>query len=109
LRLAIIVLAAIAAFPAIAEETKGDWFKSLKQPITGASCCDISDCKRTKAEFKGGQWWADVPGGGAKDAQVTPIPNEKVLKDKFSFDGEAYVCSGYDRRIYCFVPPSPGA
>lgn len=88
-------------------EDRGSWFKSLKQPVTGASCCDISDCRQTKAEAvtvlnangtKSDQWWADVEG------QWTPIPPEKVLK-KTSIDGEAYVCSGYGRKIFCFVPP----
>lgn len=79
-------------------EDRGSWFKSLKQNITGASCCDISDCRRADADWRKGQWWADVQG------EMTPIPPEKVLA-KHSIDGEAYVCSGYDRRIYCFVPP----
>ena len=69
-----------------------------RQPVTGASCCDISDCRQTKADWQKGQWWADVQG------EWTPIPKEKELA-KTSIDGEAYVCSGYDRRIYCFVPP----
>jgi hypothetical protein len=79
-------------------QDRGAWFKSLKQPVTGASCCDISDCRRADADWKDGQWWADVEG------QWTPIPKEKELK-KTSIDGEAYVCSGYGRKIFCFVPP----
>lgn len=84
-------------------ESRAEWFKSLKQPMTGASCCDISDCKRTKANWEKGQWWADVQG------VWTPIPKDKILTDKASIDGEAYVCSGFARRIYCFIKPSPGA
>ena len=80
-------------------EDRGAWFRGLKQPVTGASCCDISDCRRTEAEWKNGQWWADVQG------EWTPIPQEKLL-NKASIDGDAYVCSGFARRIYCFVPPT---
>jgi len=90
-------LLAIAATSAHSED-RGSWFKSLRQPVTGASCCDIADCRQTKADWQKGQWWADVQG------EWTPIPKEKELA-KTSIDGEAYVCSGYDRRIYCFVPP----
>lgn len=88
---------------AVFAQSRSEWFKSLKQPGSTASCCDISDCKRTKANWEKGQWWADVQG------EWTPIPNEKVLKDTPSIDGDAYVCSGYARRIYCFIKPSPGA
>lgn len=95
------VLSAISlTFAASAQsEDRGAWFKSLKQPKTGYSCCDISDCKRTDADWRGGQWWAMVKG------EWTPIPPEKEL-DKLSIDGDAYVCSSPTRRIYCFVKPN---
>ena len=80
----------------------GEWFNSLKQPTTGATCCDIADCKLTAADWKNDQWYAEVQG------EKTPIPDEKVLKNKQSPDGEAYVCAGYGRKIYCFVPPNMG-
>ncbi len=76
------------------------WFKGLTQPDTGASCCDISDCRRTTADWRNGQWWATV------DGQWTPIPQSKVLQNKPSIDGDAYVCSGLSRTIFCFVKPS---
>lgn len=84
--------------PAFSED-RGAWFKSLKQPDTGYSCCDIADCRRTDADWHGGQWWAVVSG------EWTPIPAEKEL-DKQSLDGDAYVCSSPNRRIYCFVKPT---
>lgn len=87
-----------AAGPAAAED-RGAWFKSLKQPDTGLSCCDISDCRRTDASFRNGQWFARVEG------EMTPIPPNKEVK-RTSIDGDAYVCSGLQRKIFCFVPPS---
>lgn len=103
--MAVALLASSGATAAAAQQDRGSWFKSLRQPVTGASCCDISDCRQAdakwinKAPSKDWQWWAEVQG------EWIPIPPEKVLK-KRSIDGEAYVCSGYDRRIYCFVPPN---
>jgi hypothetical protein len=81
------------------QEDRGSWFKSLKQPATGMSCCDVSDCRRTDADYRAGQWWAVV------ENNWTPIPKEKELEKK-SIDGDAYVCSGPRGTIYCFVPPS---
>lgn len=114
------MVAAVAASTATssAGTPDGAWFQSLRQPITGASCCDIADCKITSAEWRQNkppalagisgsspepewQWWAEVQG------QWTAIPRDKELK-KQSPDGEAYVCSGYGRRIYCFIPPNLG-
>ena len=80
-------------------EDRGAWFKSLRQPITGNSCCDISDCRRAEADWRDGQWWVVV------DGAWTPIPPEKEL-NKRSIDGDAYVCASPTRRIYCFVMPN---
>ena len=91
----------VLVFPADAQD-RGSWFKSLKQPGSGFSCCDISDCTRTEADWRGGQWWAVVSG------EWTPIPRDKEL-DKQSIDGDAYVCSSPNRRIYCFVRPDIGS
>jgi hypothetical protein len=71
----------VLGFPADAQD-RGSWFKSLKQPGSGFSCCDISDCKRTEADWRGGQWWAVVSGDPPRDRA-----------DKRSIDGDAYVCS----------------
>jgi hypothetical protein len=91
----------VSHLPAAAEEDRGAWFKSLRQPDTGFSCCDISDCRRAEADWREGQWWAVVGG------EWTAIPPDKEL-EKQSIDGEAYVCSSPTRRIYCFVKPTFG-
>ena len=93
-----LVLASLV--PAEAQD-RASWFKSLKQPGTEISCCDISDCKRAEANWRNGQWHAVVEG------KWTPIPPEKEL-DKKSIDGDAYVCSSPTRRIYCFIKPDFG-
>jgi hypothetical protein len=95
-----VIAATFTGFTALAgSEDRGAWFKSLRQPGTGMSCCDIADCRRTKADWHNGQWWAVVEG------TWTPIPPNKELS-KLSLDGDAYVCSGIARTIYCFVPPT---
>lgn len=87
------------------KQNRGDWFESLKQPNTGYSCCDISDCKQTIAEWRGNGWVAKVPD---RDGGFASIPPEKVLENPKTIDGEAYVCSSPTGRIYCFVPPWSG-
>lgn len=89
--------------PAWSQEDRGTWFKSLKQPGTDVSCCDISDCKRTDATWRKGQWFATDGDGGEVE-----IPPGRVI-DKESIDGEAYVCLSSTKKVYCFVKPSPGA
>ena len=100
-RVCAIVLAGIAGISLISAARAQDrsaWFKSLTMPGTNFSCCDISDCRRTQADWRRGQWWADV------DGQWTPIPRGKEL-NKRSIDGDAYVCASPDRYIYCFIKP----
>lgn len=119
---ALLFWVASAASAAAQDSTseRGIWFKSLEQPETGDSCCDIANCYRTDAEWKDGQWWAEVRGHWVE------VPASTILDVK-SIDGEAYVCIanmplGLARPlpeeqtqriirdgIYCFVPPIPGA
>lgn len=103
-----------AMFDPAWSQDRGAWFKSLKQPGTNISCCDISDCRRTEAEWRGDGWTAIVNG------KWREIPAGKILKKPHSIDGDAYVCNGPEWRdddggevtpgtIYCFVPPDMGS
>jgi len=93
------LLAATAfSLPVHAEGDRATWFHSLKQPQTGMSCCDVADCHSTQADWRQGGWWALV------DDEWVPVPSNRLL-NKTSIDGQAYVCTGPDRLIYCFVPP----
>ena len=91
-------LAAASFASAARAEDRHAWFESLTMPGTGISCCNISDCRRAKADWQNGQWWATV------DGKWTPIPPSKELS-KRSIDGDAYVCAGPNRTVYCFVKP----
>lgn len=111
-----------------ADPKRSAWFKSLTVPGTGGSCCDISDCRRTEAEWKDGRWWAAVAMPD-KTSKWMPIEPGRVLAKPRSIDGEAYVCSSAgsvagpafepgigaytrpasDPLIYCSVPPDMGS
>lgn len=108
-----IIIPVIAALSVLVHSVsdRGDWFKSLKMPGSGSSCCDVADCAQTKAEWREGQWWAVVR------ETWTPVPPDRVLKSPHSLDGEAYLCSNPGLApngvvnplvIYCFVPPDMG-
>jgi hypothetical protein len=74
-----LAFATVGGLTAVANsEDRGAWFKSLRQPGTGMSCCDIADCHKTVADWRGGQWWAIVQGAW------TPIPPGKELKSSRS-------------------------
>jgi hypothetical protein len=106
----ILLLSAISTAHA-QDQTRSDWFKSLLQPGTEFSCCDISDCRRTEARWERGQWWAEIKG------TWRPIPATAVVNHPISIDGDAYVCASnindwrirIDPVIYCFVPPHFGS
>ena len=108
---------AAAAIGAAASQSgavdKSDWFESLKQPRSGKSCCDIADCKRTRAEWRQGTWFTEILG------KWREVPADTIVQKPRSLDGDAYVCTGYSLTmtlsrqreapyIYCFVPPNYG-
>ncbi len=103
-RLLIFLLVGVS--PALAGD-RGDWFASLKQNGSGISCCDVSDCHATEAEWRRNHWYAVV------SEKWTPVPPESVLQTPRSLDGEAYVCNSAETPsspafIYCFIPPLLG-
>ena len=99
-RLLALVVALLASMADAYALDRRDWIKGLKQPGTGNSCCDISDCMRTVAEWRRDGWWAQVWG------RWTPVPGDKLLTHERSYDGSAYVCASWSSGILCFVPPN---
>lgn len=100
----ILGLLVLTAPPRSWAEDRGEWFKSLRQPDTGISCCDISDCRVTdSAEWRADGWWAEVNG------RMTRIPENKIIRDRPPLPDGAVVCSGQSSGvIFCFVPPAMG-
>jgi len=82
-----------------------DWYKNLKQPGTGYSCCNgdtaHGDCRPTRAYLTDdGTWRALV------DGRWMPVPPSVVLK-QLAPDGNSHVCAGKSGMIYCFIGGSP--
>lgn len=95
------------------------FWKGLKQPDTGISCCNISDCKLTKAyRYVDDHWEVDhsfwrSTQAGDKVSTVVPIPPNKILEQRSRPQGidpdEAVFCaSNYSPTVYCFLPPDMG-
>jgi hypothetical protein len=84
-----------------------DWYRELKQPDTGYSCCNGTmngiegDCRPTRAYLtEEGQWRALI------DGQWVLIPPRVVLK-QLAPDGRSHVCASRNGMIYCFLGGSP--
>ena len=84
-----------------------DWYKNLKQPGTGYSCCNgtadgrFGDCRPTRAyKTDDGTWRALV------DGHWQPVPPSVVLKT-LAPDGNSHVCAGKSGMIYCFIGGAP--
>jgi hypothetical protein len=84
-----------------------DWYKDLRQPGTGYSCCNGTvngidgDCRPTRAyQTEDGMWRALVNG------QWQPVPPRAVLQ-RLAPDGNSHICAGKSGMIYCFIGGSP--
>ena len=80
-----------------------DWYRSLKQPGTGVSCCDISDCRPVEARTAGDHWQALI------GDRWLDVPPEKVLKARDNPTGSAVACyiqGTQDVYWFCFLPSS---
>lgn len=62
------------------------WYKTLRQPFTGYSCCDGTDCRPTTARVRGRTIEVLV------DGEWTRVPFDKILK-KRSPDMNTHVCA----------------
>src|SRR6188768_3431221 len=79
-----------------------DWYRELKQPGTGYSCCNGTvngvegDCRPTRAYLTDeGQWRALI------DGKWVLVPPRAVLK-QLAPDGRSHVCASRSGVIYCF-------
>jgi hypothetical protein len=84
-----------------------DWYKELKQPGTGYSCCNGTtngiegDCRPTRAYLQDdGTWRALV------DGRWVEVPPRVVLK-QLAPDGNSHICASRSGLIYCFLGGSP--
>ncbi|SKA35593.1 hypothetical protein SAMN02745126_05690 [Enhydrobacter aerosaccus] len=112
----IVLLCATAlALPALAQEgfhgqghaQNHDWYRDLKQPETGYSCCNGTidgregDCRPTRAYLsEDGMWHALV------DGHWITVPPRAVLK-QLAPDGNSHICASRSGLVYCFLGGSP--
>jgi len=77
----------------------GIWYRSLRVPETGQSCCNVSDCRPVDAAWVEGDRWRARIGD-----KVIDIPAKSVLRRE-NLDGRGILCRSI-WAILCFVPPS---
>jgi hypothetical protein len=91
---------ALAAPPPNANPEWREFFRGLKENETGASCCDISDCRVTRSRAGANGWQAVNQLGEWVD-----VPDAKILTHRHNPTGEAVMCWLPHRGVICFLPP----
>lgn len=125
--LALIGGVAVARMPAGGPTPEAEWFRSLKQPGNGASCCSIADCHRVDVDHvrtRDGKLFVLATReefGADGDGQLHEIPDEKLIRGRDLAQiggnpvGTWIICSmrlgngfGTTDSLYimCAVPPS---
>lgn len=108
---ALVLLAiAILASPGRAQSGHAehhDWYKDLRQPGTGYSCCNAltstgeGDCRPVRGFLHDdGQWRAIVEGRAVR------IPAEKIIEQSAP-DGNSHLCMSPAGTVYCFIRGLP--
>lgn len=119
--LVLLPLSAFAQGP-YTDSATAAWFKSLAIPNMVPNCCDQSDCKQVKAEWRGGAdgaWWAqprEFPGEWLKVPKdhvinvANPLQNAVLCAVPLGrSDFEVQTEPGlFQVSVYCFVPPPSG-
>ena len=84
-----------------------DWYRELKQPGTGYSCCNGTvdgvegDCRPTRAyKTDAGTWRALL------DGRWVDVPPRVVLEQPAP-DGRSHICASSAGLIYCFLGGVP--
>lgn len=82
-----------------------EWFKSLKQPGTGASCCDLSDCRevRSRVGAEGYEVFITSPTFPIMVDEWVKVPTERIIRGRENPTGSAVVCWTPHRGVICFV------
>ena len=81
------------------------WFRDLKAPGTGISCCDVSDCRGVRTRMVGGRLEAFI--GRSEFGPAAPndwvvVPDSARLPPGPNPVGEPVACY-FGGRILCFV------
>ena len=95
--LALAPACAVARPPDGADPDLAPWFRALRQPDTGISCCSVADCRPTDYRTNGDHYEALI-----QDRWVA-VPPQKVLSRTDNPTGRAVVCWTPTTGIMCFV------
>lgn len=81
------------------DDPYASFYRSLKQPMNGASCCNDTDCKQTDYRIVGDHYdvWIE------ETQKWLTVPDEKILKKIANPTGYAVVCWTQYLGILCFV------
>ena len=95
-----------AAPPADADPNLAPWFRSLRQPNTGISCCDRSDCREVQYRIVNGHYQAFIGGEFSRwqnpPYQWMDVPESSVLHRHDNPTGEGVACWA-GGAIICFI------
>jgi hypothetical protein len=83
------------------------WYRSLRSPISGVSCCSVADCRNTairpEADGSISAWIGQEQFGPDAPDEWRTIPPEARLNRDDNPTGHAVVCF-VAGSIHCFVP-----
>ncbi|MBV9250516.1 MAG: hypothetical protein JO227_14870 [Acetobacteraceae bacterium] len=95
-----------AAPPEGADPKLAPWFQSLRQPGTGASCCNLADCRRVQYRIRGDHFQAFIGSAFPRWTRApydwVDVPNKNVLHRQDNPTGEGVAC-WRDGEVICFV------
>ena len=82
-----------------------EWFRSLKQPGTGTSCCDLSDCRGVsiRSGAKGYEALLTPKDYPVAESHWVEVPDDKILRGKDNPIGRAVLCWTPSSGVLCFV------
>ena len=92
--------------PENADMSLAPWFKSLRQPQTNQSCCDMADCRRVQYRTEGDHFQAfigsEFPRWSNAPHAWVDVPNANVLHRRDNPTGEGIAC-WFQGQVLCFV------
>jgi hypothetical protein len=97
-----------AAPPEAPDPQLTEWFQSLRQPGTGTSCCDLSDCRPVGARVSADGYEVLLTPGAFPVAEErwVSVPPHVILQGKDNPIGRAVVCWTPSKGVLCFVRPT---
>src|SRR4051794_17706062 len=98
----VLASAALAAPPPDADPSLSPWFRSLRVPGTGTSCCSIADCRPVESRITGDHYEVFV------DGKWLRVPPELILGRADNPTGRAVVCWTPTAGILCFLGGAEG-